>query len=127
MNPERSTTTSIAGPAPPTGCQHRGETVERDLVEAAQRGDREAYADLTRSRSDGLYAVAHRILRDVDLAEDAFQDALVIAWRDPPALLDPDRLDAWLRRLFVNVCLEHATCERRRVSSLRPACARGRL
>ena len=93
--------------------------MERDLVEAAQRGDREAYVDLIRSRADHLYALTHRILRDVDRAEDAFQDALVIAWRDLPALRDPDRLDAWLRRLFVNVCLKHATRERRRTANLR--------
>ena len=93
--------------------------MERDLVEAAQRGDREAYVDLIRSRADHLYALTHRILRDVDRAEDAFQDALVIAWRGLAALRDPDRLDAWLRRLFVNVCLEHATRERRRIANLR--------
>jgi RNA polymerase sigma-70 factor (ECF subfamily) len=56
--------------------------VDRDLVEAARGGDREAFADLIRSRADRLYALAQRILRDVDRAEDAIQEALVIAWRD---------------------------------------------
>lgn len=93
--------------------------MERDLVESAQRGDREAYVDLIRSRADRLYGLAHRMLRDVDRAEDAFQDALVIAWRDLPALRDPDRFDAWLQRLFVRLCIEHATRERRRVANLR--------
>jgi len=93
--------------------------VDRELVEAAQRGDREAYVDLIRTRADGLYALAHRILRDVDRAEDAFQDALVIAWRDLAGLRDPDRFDAWLRRLFVRQCLEHAVRERRRTTNLR--------
>jgi hypothetical protein len=40
--------------------------VDRDLVEAARRGDREAYADLIRVRGDRLFAIAQRILRDVD-------------------------------------------------------------
>jgi RNA polymerase sigma-70 factor, ECF subfamily len=93
--------------------------VERKLVEAAQRGDQDAFVDLMRGRADHLFALAHRILRDVDRAEDAFQDALVIAWRDLRSLRDPDRLDAWLRRLFVNVCLEHAARERRRYANLR--------
>lgn len=93
--------------------------MERDLVESAQRGDREAYVDLIRSRADRLYGLAHRMLRDIDRAEDAFQDALVIAWRDLPALRDPDRFDAWLQRLFVRLCIEHATRERRRVANLR--------
>jgi RNA polymerase sigma-70 factor (ECF subfamily) len=94
-------------------------TVDRDLVEAARRGDREAYADLIRSRSDRLFAIAQRILRDVDRTEDAVQEALVIAWRDLPGLRDPDRFDAWLRRLLVRSCVAEAQRERRLVATLR--------
>ena len=93
--------------------------MDRDLVEAAQNGDREAYVDLIRARSDRLFAVAQRILRDIDRAEDALQDALVIAWRDLRGLRDPDRFDAWLQRLLINVCIAQATRERRRTANLR--------
>ena len=93
--------------------------MDRDLVEAAQRGDREAYVDLVRPRADRLFAIAQRILRDVDRAEDAFQDALVIAWRDLRALRDPDRFDPWLQKLLINVCIRQAGRERRRVANLR--------
>jgi RNA polymerase sigma-70 factor, ECF subfamily len=92
--------------------------VDRELVEAARRGDREAYADLIRTRGDRLYALAQRILRDVDRSEDALQEALVIAWRDLPELRDPDRFDAWLHRLVVRSCLAEAVRERRRASNL---------
>ena len=103
----------------PDGRNPRESPVDRDLVEAARRGDREAYADLIRSRGDRLYALAQRILRDVDRAEDALQEALVIAWRDLPGLRDPDRFDAWLRKLLVNICIRHASRERRRTVQLR--------
>jgi len=93
--------------------------MDRDLVEAAGRGDRSAYVDLVRPRIDGLFAVAQRILRDVDRAEDALQDALVIAWRDLRGLRDPDRFDAWIGRVLVNVCIAQASRERRRTSNLR--------
>jgi RNA polymerase sigma-70 factor (ECF subfamily) len=93
--------------------------VDRDLVEAAQRGDQSAFVDLVRARGDRLFAFAHRILRDVDRAEDALQDALVIAWRDLPELRDPDRFDAWVHRLLANVCIEQARRERRRAVNLR--------
>jgi RNA polymerase sigma-70 factor (ECF subfamily) len=93
--------------------------MDRDLVEAAATGDRAAYVDLIHSRADHLFAIAQRILRDVDRAEDALQDALVIAWRDLRGLRDPDRFDAWLRRLVVNVSIAQATRERRRVVNLR--------
>jgi RNA polymerase sigma-70 factor, ECF subfamily len=97
----------------------RGQGVDRGLVEAARGGDREAYADLIRGRGDHLFAIAHRVLRDVDRAEDALQDALVIAWRDLPGLRDPDRFDAWLYRLVVRSCVAEAVRARRHVANLR--------
>ncbi|HZM72112.1 MAG TPA: RNA polymerase sigma factor [Candidatus Polarisedimenticolia bacterium] len=99
--------------------------MDRDLVEAAARGDRAAYVDLISARADHLFAIAQRILRDVDRAEDALQDALVIAWRDLRGLRDADRFDAWLRRLVVHVCIAQATRERRRVVNLRILPAEG--
>ena len=93
--------------------------VDRDLVEAARNGDREAYADLVRARGDRLFGIAQRILRDVDRTEDAVQDALVIAWRDLPSLRDPDRFDAWLHRLVVRSCVAEAARERRLAANLR--------
>jgi RNA polymerase sigma-70 factor (ECF subfamily) len=92
--------------------------MDRDLVEAAQHGDQEAFVDLVRLYGDRLFAIAHRILRDVDRAEDALQDALVIAWRDLPSLRDPDRFGGWLHRVLTNVCIGQATRERGRIAHL---------
>ena len=102
----------------PDECPRDGD-VDRDLVGSAQRGDRSAFVDLINPRVDRLFAIAQRILRDVDRAEDALQDALVIAWRDVRALRDPDRFDAWIHRVVVRECIDHATRERRRVANLR--------
>lgn len=93
--------------------------MDRELVEAAQRGDESAFVDLIRPRARRLLAMARRIVGDPDLAEDTLQDALVIAWRDLRALRDPDRFDAWLHRLVVNQCVRHASRERRRTAGLR--------
>lgn len=93
--------------------------MDRDLVERAQRGDQAAFVDLVSARGNRLFAIAYRILREVDRAEDALQDALVIAWRDLQDLRDPDRFDAWSTRLLTRVCIEHAGRERRRTANLR--------
>ena len=93
--------------------------MDRDLVVAARGGDREAYADLVRTRGDRLFGIAQRILRDVDRTEDAVQEALVIAWRDLPGLRDPDRFDAWLHRLLVRSCITEAKRERRLAANVR--------
>ncbi|MFN8621523.1 MAG: sigma factor, partial [Chloroflexota bacterium] len=91
-----------------------------ELVHAARRGDREAYADLVRARGDRLFGIAHRIVRDIDRAEDAVQEALVIAWRDLPALRDPARFDAWLTKVLVRCCVAEAVRSRRAVANLVP-------
>jgi RNA polymerase sigma-70 factor (ECF subfamily) len=80
--------------------------VDRDLVERARRGDREAFAVLVHQVSDTLYTVAHRILRDAGLAEDALQNALVLAWRRLPHLRDADRFEAWIHRILVHACYD---------------------
>ena len=87
--------------------------MRRDLVEAAARGDHEAFEVLAASAGDRLYAVALLILRAPDLAEDAVQEALVRAWKQLPSLRDPDEFDAWLYRLVVNACAEQGRQLRR--------------
>ena len=57
------------------------EGVEQHLVERAMRGDRKAFAELAPEVGDRLYAVAHRILRDRELAGDVTQHALVKLWQ----------------------------------------------
>ncbi|HEY5628512.1 MAG TPA: sigma-70 family RNA polymerase sigma factor [Candidatus Limnocylindrales bacterium] len=84
----------------------------RDVVERAMRGDREAFGMLVVQTSDRLFAIATRILRDTHLAEDALQSALITAWRELPRLRDPDRFEAWVRRLLVHAC--YAEARRRR-------------
>ncbi len=78
--------------------------MDSDLVVRAQHGDEEAFASLAVAVGGRLHAVAHRILRDTDLAEDATQQALLTIWRDLPQLRDPARFDAWSYRLLVRAC-----------------------
>jgi RNA polymerase sigma-70 factor (ECF subfamily) len=74
------------------------------LVDAARHGDREAFEALVRAGSGRLYAIAYRILRDADLANDALQEALVRIWDDLPTLRDPDRYDPWTYRITCRAC-----------------------
>ena len=78
------------------------------LVEAARSGDEEAFASIVRGSADRLFAVTHRILRDVGRAEDAVQQTLVTAWRELPALRDIERFEAWTHRILVNACYTEA-------------------
>lgn len=83
-------------------------------VERAMRGDHDAFASLIGPASRRLFELACLILRDSDRAADATQEAIVRAWRELPRLRDPERFEAWLRRLVVNACYDEARRVRRR-------------
>ena len=82
--------------------------MQRDLVERARRGEHDAFAELAGAAISRLDGAAWLILRDVEQAKDAVQNALVRAWRDLPTLRDPDAFDAWLNRLVVRACIDEA-------------------
>jgi RNA polymerase sigma-70 factor (ECF subfamily) len=93
--------------------------VSIELVQQARLGDQDAFASLAATNVDRCYALAFRILRDAQRAQDATQDALLGAWRDLPSLRDPDRFEAWLTRLVVHAAYVQARSDRRWTSRVR--------
>jgi len=93
--------------------------MDTDLVVAAQRGDKGAFGLIAARIADRFLAVSRRILRDMDLAEDATQQALLAIWQDLPGLRDPARFDAWSYRLLVRACYAEGRKERRWAPNLR--------
>jgi RNA polymerase sigma-70 factor (ECF subfamily) len=88
--------------------------MQAELVERARAGDHEAFAALVRASFPRLYGAARLILRDPDRAQDAVQEALVLAWRHVRAIRDPEAWDAWLYRLTVRACYRLAKSSRKR-------------
>lgn len=83
------------------------------LVNQAKQGDREAFDALARLTGDRCMAIAFRILRDFDHADDAVQAALVTAWREIRALRDPELFEPWLHRILTHACYAEARHRRR--------------
>jgi RNA polymerase sigma-70 factor (ECF subfamily) len=89
-------------------------TVQIELVERARSGDHDAFSVLVRASVPRLLGAATLILRDQDRAQDAVQEALMLAWRHIRALRDPEAWDAWLYRLTVRACYRLAKTVKRR-------------
>ena len=87
--------------------------MQRDLVKRAAAGDEQAFESLVRLSAGRLFAIAYRVLRDHDRAEDALQQALTTIWNELPRLRDPDRFEAWGYRLIVRASVAQARHERR--------------
>ena len=93
--------------------------MDAGLVTQAKRGDREAFDALARLAGDRCMAIAFRILRDFDHADDAVQAALVTAWREIRALRDPERFEPWLHRILTHACYAEARRRRRWSEAIR--------
>jgi RNA polymerase sigma-70 factor (ECF subfamily) len=93
-------------PAKRQPARQRRRTVRSGLVERAQRGDANAFDALVDLDIDRCLGIASRIIRDRGLAEDAVQQAFILAWRELPRLRDVERYDVWLHRLVVTACYQ---------------------
>lgn len=75
---------------------------ERQIVEAARRGDAEAFAALYQRYYTTMVWLAYSILLDRALAEDAAQQAFVKACEKLADLKRVDRFGAWLSQICRN-------------------------
>jgi RNA polymerase sigma-70 factor, ECF subfamily len=71
-------------------------------VQLAAAGDEVAFARIVAAHRAEMVRVAFVVCGDWDIAQDAAQAALWIAWRKLPALRDPARLRPWLMSVVVN-------------------------
>jgi RNA polymerase sigma-70 factor (ECF subfamily) len=88
-------------------------------VDQAKRGDREAFDALARMVGDKCMAIAFRILRDADRADDAVQAALITAWRELRTLRDPEGFEPWVHRILTRECYAEARRRRRWSTQIR--------
>lgn len=78
---------------------------DRELVEAAQSGDSEAFGVLMRRHQRRIYRLALHLLRDSAEAEDATQDTFVRAYGALDRFDGRSEAFTWIYRIAVNLSL----------------------
>jgi RNA polymerase sigma-70 factor (ECF subfamily) len=91
---------------------------QASLLEAARRGEEEAFVRLTSPHRRALHLHCYRLLGSLHDADDALQESLLNAWRGIGRFEPRGSLRAWLHRIATNVCLR--MIERRRGASAAP-------
>lgn len=76
----------------------------------------EAFGCLVRRFQHLVFAAAHARLRDRALAEDAAQDAFLVAWQRLEQLREPDAFPGWILRLVYTQCNRRLRAERLHVA-----------
>lgn len=71
---------------------------ERELVERARFGDQEAFGELVRRHRAKALGLAGSLTKDMYLAEDIVQEALIRAFLHLGTLTDSNRFIPWLHR-----------------------------
>lgn len=83
------------------------------MINAARRGDLNAFNELVLLHQDFLFGVAVRILGDEDSATDAVQETLISAFRNLNTFRG-ESIKNWLARIVVNFCYDELRRKHRR-------------
>jgi RNA polymerase sigma-70 factor (ECF subfamily) len=86
------------------------------IVERAAAGDEAAFAEIIATHHVDLRRIAWVITGDQDLAEDAVQQAWLIAWRRLGTIRDPQAVRGWLVAIAANEARKVVNQRRRRIA-----------
>ncbi len=81
--------------------------IDRQLVERAQRGDKQAFGLLVQKYQRKLGRLLSRFIRDPAEVEDVAQEAFVKAYRALPAFRGDSAFYTWLYRIGINTAKNH--------------------
>jgi len=85
-----------------------------DLAGRARQGCNDAFSELVRRNANASKKLAASVLRDVDAAEDAVQDAWSKAWQHVANFHGDSKFSTWFTRIVLNQCLMRLRSQRRR-------------
>ncbi|MCU1340136.1 MAG: polymerase, sigma-24 subunit, subfamily [Bryobacterales bacterium] len=85
----------------------------RDVIEACQRGDDDAFRVLFETHKDRVYSIALRYAGDSATAMDIAQETFLKLLSSIRQFRGDASFESWLYRLVVNSCLDHHRKRRR--------------
>jgi RNA polymerase sigma-70 factor (ECF subfamily) len=99
---------------------------ERALVEACQRGEREAFDVLVTRYQRHVYRLCYRYVNDHSDANDLAQEAFLKAYKAIGRFRGDAAFSTWLYRIAVNTCLNFRAARKPQAEPLAESLADGR-
>ncbi len=94
-------------------------TTDVEIVRRVAAGDKGVFCELMRRHNQTLYRTARSIPKDDAEAEDAVQEAYLLAYRGMGAFRGEAKLSSWLVRIVVNEAIARTRKRKRRAEVIR--------
>ena len=86
---------------------------EAELITRAQNGERNAFSELVRIHTRGVFNVVYRMCGDALVAEDAAQETFIRAWQNIASYRPQTSMRNWLYRIAFNAGMDMLRKEKR--------------
>jgi RNA polymerase sigma-70 factor (ECF subfamily) len=91
------------------------EKTDREVIDACQGGDREAFGCLFETHSRRIFSIALRFSRDNAVAMDIVQETFLKLFSSIGDFRGDSEFESWMYRLVVNRCIDYLRRKHRRV------------
>lgn len=91
------------------------EKTDRELIDACQGGDREAFGCLFEAHSKRIFSIAFRFSRDNAVAMDIVQETFLKLFSSIGDFRGDSKFESWMYRLVVNRCIDYLRRKHRRI------------
>ncbi|MGL5317394.1 MAG: RNA polymerase sigma factor [Bacteroidales bacterium] len=80
---------------------------EQQLIDGVKNRNRSSQRILYESFAPSMLSVCYRYVNDMEIAKDILQEGFIKIFNSIDTYMGKGSFEGWVRRIFINICLEH--------------------